>query len=111
MANLKDWLENVAGDEPIEAVVIGEMGWGDDYGSEDIPGYSEHPRYVPLTWEQAAPHLDYEFSSGFGAPSCEAVYAWTPTRVIGISQYDGATSPFTVPRNPVECKPEMPGGG
>lgn len=109
MANLKQWIQEEAGDESVEAVVIGEMGWG-DYGSEDVPGYDGKPRGRVLSWEEAVPLLDYEFDGGFGAPGCEAVYAWTPSRVIYVVQYDGATSPHSIPRHPVDCMPEMPGG-
>lgn len=107
--NLKRWLLELADGEPIEAVVIGRMGWG-DYGSDSVPGYAEHRRNVPLSWAEAAPQLDYDFDPGYGAPACEAVYAWTRTKVIAISQYDGATQPFAIPRNPTACEPEMPGG-
>lgn len=110
MSNLKQWIETLAEEEPIEAVVIGEMGWG-DYGSDAVPNYADHVRNTPVSWEQAAPMLDYEFSSDYGAPKCEAVYAWTRSYIIAISTYDGSTSPFRIPRNPVECEPTMPGGG
>jgi len=109
MANLKEWLLEMAESEPIVGVVIGEMGWG-DYGAETVPSYGSHKRGAILTWEEAAPMLDYEFNSGYGAPRCEAVYAWTPSWVIFISQYDGSTSPERIPRNPTACMPEMPGG-
>jgi hypothetical protein len=109
MANLKQWLVEMANGEEIVAVVIGEMGWG-EYGSEGVSGYAYHPRGVVLTWGEAAPLLDYEFDDGYGAPNCEAVYAWTVSRAIFVSQYDGSTSPQWMPRNPVACKPEMPGG-
>jgi hypothetical protein len=109
MANLRTWIEEAANGEPIEAVVIGEMGWG-DYGSENVPGYESHPRNKVLAWETAAPLLDYEFSDGYGAPGCEAITAWTKSRVIFVSEYDGSTCPCWVPRNPIDYKPDMPGG-
>lgn len=109
MANLKSWLLEDAGEEEIEAVVIGEMGWG-EYGSEAVSVYNTQPRGKVLTWEEAAPLLNYEFDSGYGAPGCNAVYAWTKSWIIGVSQYDGATGTFRLPRNPVDCMPSMPGG-
>ena len=109
--NLKQWLLDMADGEPIEAVVIGQMGWGDDYRSDGVPDYAAQPRFTVLSWEQAAPWLDYNFDSGYGAPACNAVYAWTASRVIFISQYDGSTTPHWGPRNPAPCEPIMPGGG
>lgn len=110
MANLVDWIEELAAGEPIEAVVIGGMGWGSDYNSEGIEQYNDQPKSKVLTWHEARPLLDYTFDSGYGAPGCNAIYAWTPTKVIGISQYDGSTGPFWIPRNPTDCEPIMPGG-
>ena len=72
MANLKEWLLEQAGDEPIEAVVIGEMGWG-DYQSEMIPNYHDMPKGELLSWDEAARWLDYDFDCGFGAPEGQAV--------------------------------------
>lgn len=109
MANLKQWLLEEAGEEPIEAVVLGEMGWG-RYYKEKVPNYDIAPKGKVLTWEEAAPFLDYDFSPGYGAPECQAVYAWTPTKVIAIGQYDGATWPYSIPRHPVDIMPEMEGG-
>ena len=109
LANFKDDLLAAAAGEPILALVIGEMGWG-DYASAGVPGYAEQPRGVVLTWEDAAPWLDYAYDTGHGAPRCNAVYAWTATRVLFVSQYDGATEVEAIPRNPTPCAPEMPGG-
>jgi len=108
MANLKRWLEEEAGGEKIEAVVIGNMAWG-DYGAENIPGYHEMPKGVPLGWEEAAHLLDYTFNSGYGAPACQAVYAWTKSKIIAIAQYDGATWAYSIPRHPTGCAPEIAG--
>ena len=52
MANLVFWIEELAGKEPIEAVVIGEMGWG-DYNSESVPNYDQQPKNQVLKWEDA----------------------------------------------------------
>lgn len=109
MPTLKDWILELADGEEIEAVVIGEMGWG-DYGSELVPGYAEQPRGQLLTWAEAEPFLSYEFYDGFGAPGCNAIVAWTPNHVISVYQYDGSTTPFVIPRHPVAFMPYMPGG-
>ena len=109
MANLKQWILDVADKEEIEGIVIGEMGWG-DYNKENVPNYNEIPKGQLLTWKEAKHWLDYEFDSGFGAPGCNAIYAWTATKVIAICQYDGATNPYSIPRHPINVIPEMEGG-
>jgi hypothetical protein len=109
MANLSLWLLEAAAGEHIEAVVIGELGWG-GFGHEQVPSYDQQPKNKVLTWAEALPWIDYEFDDGFGAPSCNAIHAWTANKVIFVSQYDGSTSVESVPRNPSDAKPEMPGG-
>ena len=110
MATLCGWITDAAGDEPIEGVVIGAMGWGGDYGSEGIPDYDLIPKDALLSWDEAQKYLRYEFSDGFGAPGCNAITVWTATKVMAISQYDGSTSLFWLPRHPINHTPEMPGG-
>ena len=100
---------NEAGDESIEAIVIGEMGWG-DYGSDGVPNYAAIPKNVVLSWADSQAFLDYDYDAGYGAPRCNKITAWTPTRVIFVSQYDGSTALESVPRNPCNHEPSMPGG-
>ncbi len=109
--NLVRWIIELSDGEPVEAVVIGEMGWG-DYNAEDNPQWeAQQPHFGKvLSWSKAKPLLNYDFDSGYGSPRCNAIYAWTKSWVIAISQYDGSTSPFRIPRNPAEGLPEMPGG-
>jgi len=109
MANLRAWIVDAAGDEEIESVVIGQMGWG-EYKSESVPNYNDIPKGRAMPWEEAMKWLDYEFDDGVGAPRCQAVYAWTATKVIAIGQYDGSTFWYTIPRNPTDIMPEMAGG-
>ena len=89
--------------------MLGEMGWG-DYKSDTVPGYAQCPKNQLMTWDYALPFLTYEFDDGYGAPGCQAVTAWTANKVIIVVQYDGSTSPFSVPRNPISHIAEMPGG-
>jgi len=116
MANLVRWLEEaLEAGETIQSTVIGDMGWpgfGDEpgYGSEGVPLYNEQLRGKVLSWNDARRFLDYDFDDGFGAPGCNAVYAWTAKRVFFINQYDGRTKLSWVPRDPCECEPTMPGG-
>lgn len=109
MANLLDWIKTYSDGEEVEAIVIGEMGWG-NYNSKNNPHYSEIPIGKVLSFKEAKKYLDYEFDCGYGAPNCNAIYAYTKTWVMAISQYDGATGMFRIPRNPQEIVPEMPGG-
>jgi hypothetical protein len=95
--------------EPIEGVVIGEFGWGDRYRRPEhvVP---DDKRGVVLTPEAAAGYLSYEWRNGYGAPKCHAVNVWTSKHVILVVQYDGSTALESVPRNPVDHEPTMPGG-
>lgn len=106
-----------AADEPIEAIVIGAFGWGT---MSDEPGtaYGESAiqrqppkRGIVLSWEEAEPMLDYGYDTGYGAPQCDAIYAYTAKRIIFVSTYDGSTSIQSLPRNPEPSEPEMFGGG
>lgn len=102
--NLVGWVETaLQPGETIEGVVLGQIGWN----------YEPDPEWVGklMAWEQAKPIIDRPFYSGYGAPGCHAIYVWTNQRVLFISQYDGSTSLESVPRNPCDIKPEMPGGG
>jgi hypothetical protein len=112
MGNLKKELLKQADGEPIEAVVIGFIDgydWGDlrDQRHE----ISDEMRNRVLSWEEAAPLLDYGSDWGFGSVSCHAIVAWTATKVFFVVQYDGATDVDSVPRHPIDHEPEMPGGG
>ncbi len=109
MANLIKWILEEAKGERIIGVAIGEMGWG-DYGSDAVPRYQVQKRGIVLSWDEAKPLLDYEFDSGHGAPGCNAIYVWTETQILFISQYDGATNINSIPRNPMDVMPEMAGG-
>lgn len=101
----KDDILEAANGEPILAIVIGEFGWG---YRERVP--LQVSTNQVLTWEEAASSLDYKYDDGFGAPDCHAITAWTENTVIFVVQYDGSTCVQTIPRNPIDHKPEMPGG-
>ncbi len=57
---------------------------------------------VPLTWEQAAPMLDYEYSAGYGSMDCHNIEIFTKDLVYYINEYDGSTSIYYVNRHPVD---------
>jgi hypothetical protein len=99
MATLREWLEEMSEGEEVEFVCFGE---GDD---------RRLPRGKLLTFDEAGAWLDKKFSTVYGIPDCPCIVAWTKSWVISVSQYDGSTSPFRVPRNPTEgYEPDMPGG-
>jgi hypothetical protein len=110
-------IERAAG-EPIEAIVIGAFGWGniDDepgeaYGEGDSRGVPREKRGVVLSWDEARPLLDYEYTRGYGAPDCHAIMAWSASWVLVVGTYDGSTWLSSTPRNPVADEPKMVGGG
>jgi hypothetical protein len=85
--NLKQWILEIADGELIEGVIT---------TNEQAPGKL-------LTWEEAAPLLDYDFDDDFeGYRHCDAVHAWTPTKVIATSVYDGGVGMFWLPRHPTD---------
>jgi hypothetical protein len=53
-----------------------------------------------LSWEQAAPYLDYPYDSGYGSADCHDINIWTVEKVWYIHEYDGSTSLQSVSRNP-----------
>lgn len=103
-----------AADETILSIAIGQFGWGGFRGDEQLYPNGKPPEDPPIGepifWSAAKPHLDYYYDGGYGSPSCHAIYAWTDSKVIFVSQYDGATGLETIPRNPSPCDVVMPGG-
>ena len=92
-SNLKQDILAEAGDEPIEAIVIG--GNPRDWRMGRVLG-----------WEAAAPMLDYEYDAGWGgSDGRHAFVAWTATRVLFADNNDGKTTIVSLPRNPT---PHMP---
>jgi len=56
--------------------------------------------YIGCAVEQARPHLDYEFDSGFGSVQGPYFTAWTNHKVHFPVQYDGSEWISSVDRNP-----------
>jgi hypothetical protein len=109
MAVLKDWILTEAGDENVIGVVLGPIS---EYQMEKCPHIPlNYPKNQVLSWEEALPWIEYEFYDGWGLEECFPLFAWTENKVIAISCYDGSTSVFSVPRNPCDIEPFMPGGG
>jgi hypothetical protein len=103
MSNIAQWIETLAAGESVEAACIGthyQDGWCDDQEP-----FNSAPIGVVLSWEQARPFLEYEFYSGFGGADCHPVVAWTTSKIIQISEYDGSTRAVSAPRHPIDCVP------
>jgi len=90
-----DDILEAAGDEPIIAIAVGPTRrWT----------YADEPDHnlgnQPVEWEAAKPVLSYEYDAGYGGQDCHDFWAWTPTRVLFVHEYDGSTSIASAPRNP-----------
>lgn len=107
-------IEEAAG-EPIYEVVIGAFGWSEiDSKSEDVYGDENGIRAInkellgrPIPWKDVRPLLDYDYTTDFGSPDCHAIYAYSASKIIVISEYDGSTSCVALPRHPSKCIPQM----
>lgn len=103
-------IERAAKGETIEAITLASTGW--ERSDEDR--YSAR-RKAPskfgelLSWDEARPMLDYDYARGFGGEDCDAIWAWTESRVIFVHEYDGATSVNWLPRHPQVGSPSMSG--
>lgn len=110
-------LEEAAGPEAIEGIVIGWYGGHGPWGIEDDYEEGGSDLKLPaalhgqlLTWADARPYLGYRWSRGFGGAECHPVYVWTATKVIFVHEYDGSTALVWVPRNPIAVSPGLSGG-
>ena len=109
MVNLRASLEGAAGSETILSAVIGSFnGYEERIQPDRIPA---EKRGVVLPWVEARALLDYEYNNGFGGADCHPVFAWTPTRVLFVHEYDGATGVQWVPREPIALIPLFGGQG
>lgn len=108
MAVIATWIEEIADGEPIEAVIIGPHD-DDTFRGLDHTPFNAAPINQIISWEQAKPFLSYEYDNGFGGADCHPVFAWTPTKIITITEYDGATGPAWFPRNPTNIQPGFDG--
>ena len=102
-------IEKAASGETICACVIAGDNQYLGYRNIDPRDYDGMTDRV-LTWEEARPLLSYAFSMGCdrgrpGDDSCHAVVAWTDSKVIFISTYDGSAQVESLPRNPVDFHP------
>ena len=90
--------------EPIESVVIANrMGYYDDGDDRAVP-----KEFIgkPVCFGDVRDYLDYEYDTGYGGADCNAIYLYTKSFIVFVSEYDGATSINCTPRNPIECMPD-----
>lgn len=106
----QELMEYMEEGEVVEAIVFGKWGWDGYREPKDIP-IQKDMQGIVLTPEQAKPLMKgWTFHCGHGAPQSYAVNIWTNKRVFWVTQYDGATTLDSAPRNPTAYIPEMPGG-
>lgn len=105
MANIAEWLkkeEQYTG-EIILAMVVGPH--DRDYRGENVTADTN----TVVSRELGLAMVDEEYDNGHGSADCHPIYAWTKSRVYMIHEYDGATGPMWVPRNPMDITPEFGG--
>ena len=110
MSAWDDLVEYLNEGEVIESVSFGPWGW-DGFGEPEDKPVPKEKQGVPMPPSEAQPLMQsWSFYGGYGSPDCYAVNVWTNSRVIWVTQYDGATGLDSAPRNPSENVPDMPGG-
>lgn len=118
----EELLNHLNENEKVETIIFGSFGWGGipDKNEGWEMGYGEDLLNKPIPFELRGKILSLEeakeymqcwsFDGGYGSPDCYSVYVWTNQRVFFVSEYDGSTCLMNVPRNPIECFPQMAGG-
>lgn len=111
MGNIAQWLREA---EESTGERIGSICVGEHYSDHWNLYEGEQPRNAEqlnrlLTRDEGLSVLDVEYDNGFGGADCFPMYAWSPSWVYFIAEYDGSTGLSRVPRMPVDCKPEFDG--
>ena len=107
MSNFKADIEEALKGERVDGVVVGlvDGGWDDENPRNSLASVGNGV----LAWSDVVDELDYEYSSDYGAAECNAVYIWTPTRVLFVDEGDGCTTIAWVPRDPEQVTPSYDG--
>lgn len=105
MANIREWLEEAEKfyGEPIEAIVVGT------YEGSPYNHKAQADENIVLSREDGLRKLDRDYENGYGGADCNPMYAWTKTRIFLVHEYDGATGPVWIPRNPMALEPTFGG--
>lgn len=85
---------------PIIGIKVPLMGSSFSYSEDTRDGPLKQYDGQVISWEIAAPLLDYSYCAGYGSMDCHNIIAWTETQVIYIHEYDGSTCVCSLPRNP-----------
>jgi len=94
MPNFLAELTDMIGEEKVLGVRF--LSNREGYADENTPYLGQL-----VTWDLASLALDYEYDNNcYGGQDCHSLYIWTPTRVITIWEYDGATWTYAIPRDP-----------
>lgn len=101
--NLATELEKaeIATGERVTAIIVGRH---DDAHWLDEPKPNEN---VVLSREEGLLLLDQDYDNGYGGPNCRPFYAYSPSRIYFVSEYDGTTGLASMPRNPVDGAPSF----
>lgn len=100
MSNFLKDLKDCIGGEIVEAVVFPSLMDSWRIAPDSDPRNKGIVVDKVYSWKEAQPLLDYEYDSGFGSADCHFVNIYTDKSVIYIHEYDGSTTPHSVPRNP-----------
>lgn len=101
--NAKNVILELTNGEEIEAIMLGCIGWLDDK--------HENTFYPKNMVEEALKVLDFEFDEDFGGENGYRLFAWTKSKVIIKTVYDGSEEYVAIPRNPSDVVPDAYGGG
>lgn len=90
--------------EQVESIVIGKyVNYDNNFDGKSIP---LDMLQKPIDWDLAKQVLNYNYDTGYGGADCNAIYLYTKSFIVFVSEYDGATSVNCIPRNPIECNPD-----
>ena len=107
-----DEMTHVLGSEPVEGVVLGrDKPWWDADEKPDMPLAGKLISFDQACDVLRTRRMTADFSAEAVGKEGRAFYLWTPTRILFLSHYDGLREVKYIPRHPVECRPQMFGGG
>lgn len=100
----KEEILKTVGDETIEFVLFQQL-IDSIYFNSDFPDLRDSAAVKEvlgkfITWEQAAPLLDYNYKRGYGSRDCHDIVIYTDKNIYYVHDYDGATWLQFVPRYP-----------
>lgn len=97
--------------EQIEAEADGEEILGICFSSRENNWATPNEPSLVHNWNEVRELFNYKYDAGFGGADCHPITAWTDSKVIFVTHYDGATWVSSIPRNPTSHIPTFFGGG